>query len=70
MSTIQSLALTLGVEAALVDQLDVCRKKRNASTYDVAGAISEEEVKAILQIARHLRLRVEAWLRNNHPHLL
>jgi len=69
-STIQSLALTLGVEAALVDQLDVCRKKRNASTYDVAGAISEEEVRAILQIARHLRLRVEAWLRNNHPHLL
>lgn len=46
--TIQSLTLTLRVQAALTDWLDVCRKKRNISTYDVAGAISEEEVKAIL----------------------
>jgi hypothetical protein len=67
--TIQSLALTLGVEAALVDQLDVCRKKRNASTYDVAGTISEEEVKTLLQIARDLRRRVQAWLHSQHPQL-
>lgn len=68
--TIQSLALTLGVEAALVDQLDVCRKKRNASTYDIAGAISEDEVKALLRIARDLRRRVHAWLRSQHPQLV
>jgi hypothetical protein len=54
--TLQSLALTLGIEDALADQLDVCRKKRNISTYDVAGAISEEEVKALLQIAQRSRV--------------
>ena len=67
--TLQSLALTLGVEAALVDQLDLFRKKRNVSTYDMAGAISEEEVSALLHIARDLRKRTEAWLRSTHPEL-
>src|SRR3954451_762727 len=38
-----SLAFTITLDAKTVGRLDVYRKKRNTSVYDVAGSISEAE---------------------------
>lgn len=67
---IQSLQLTVGASADLVDQLDGFRRKRNISDYDRAGGVSEPEAREMLELARTLRQTVEDWLRTNHPELL
>jgi hypothetical protein len=40
---IQSLEFTIGSGRKLVDTFDGFRKKRNVSSYDLAGAVSETE---------------------------
>lgn len=67
---IQSLALTIGASTDLVDQLDSFRKKRNISDYERAGAVSEQEAREMLTLAKTLRETVTAWLKNNHPELV
>jgi exopolyphosphatase/pppGpp-phosphohydrolase len=67
---IQSLAHTLGAEAAMVAQLDAFRKKRNVADYDRAGTVSKTEAREMMTLARNLRKSVEEWLRRNHPGLL
>jgi len=67
---IQSLAFTIGASTDLVDQLDSFRKKRNVSDYERAGAVSEQEAREMLALAKTLRETVTAWLRNNHPELI
>ncbi len=67
---IQSLAYTLGCDAGLISRLDALRKKRNISDYEMAGSVSDQEAAEMLRIARDLRARVEAWLREKHPGLL
>ena len=41
---IQSLSLTICADASLVGQFDRFRKKRHTSGYDIAGAVSYQEV--------------------------
>jgi replication fork clamp-binding protein CrfC len=67
---IKSLAFTIGADADLVDQLDTFRKKRNISDYERAGAISDQEAKEMLTLAKTLREMVNAWFKKNHPHLI
>lgn len=67
---IQSLALTIGSSTDLVDQLDSFRKKRNISDYERAGAVSDQEAKEMLALAKMLRETVTTWLENNHPELI
>ncbi len=67
--TIQSLTLTIGASVDLVDQLDTFRKKRNISDYERAGAVSEQEAREMLELAKSLRETVIAWLKKNHPEL-
>ena len=67
---IQSLAFTIGASSDLIDQLDTFRKKRNISDYERAGAVSEQEAREMLGLAKTLRETVTAWLRNNHPELV
>lgn len=67
---LQSLTLTIGAEPALVAQLDQFRKKRNIGGYERVGAISDQEAKEMLLVAKKLRRRVEQWIRTNHPELL
>lgn len=67
---IQSLALTIGVDAIQVSRLDAFRKKRNISDYERAGIVSEAEALEMIAMARMMRKAVEDWLRQNHPHLL
>lgn len=67
---IQSLAFTIGASTDLVDQLDGFRKKRNISDYERVGAVSEHEAKEMLTLARTLREKLTAWLKNNKPELI
>jgi uncharacterized protein (UPF0332 family) len=67
---IQSLTFSIGASTDLVDQLDSFRKKRNISDYERAGAVSEQEAREILALAKMLREMVTAWLKENHPELI
>jgi HEPN domain-containing protein len=67
---IQSLAFTIGASVDLVDQLDSFRKKRNISDYERGGAVSEQEAREMLALAKSLRETVRAWLKKNHPELI
>jgi hypothetical protein len=67
---IQSLAFTLKADAELVHRFDAFRKKRNLSSYEMGGAISDLEVEEMIALASDLRHRVERWIRRNHPELL
>jgi hypothetical protein len=67
---IQSLALTIGADARLVDTLEGVRRKRNLSNYERAGTTSPSEADEVWQLAARLRERVMAWLAERHPHLL
>ena len=68
--TIQSLALTIGLEKAEIALFDQFRKKRNLSGYGRAGAVSDQEAEEMGQFARKLRGKVTEWLRSEHPGLM
>jgi uncharacterized protein (UPF0332 family) len=67
---IQSLAFTIGASTDLVGQMDSFRKKRNISDYERAGAVSEQEAKEMLMLAKTLRETVTTWLKTNHSELI
>ena len=67
---IQSLALTIKADAALVLQLDRFRKKRNIGGYERAGAVSDQEAAEMLALALRVRHDVAAWIERTHPDLL
>lgn len=67
---IQSLALTINLNRTLVLKLHQFRKKRNISSYERAGMVSDLEAKEMIELAEQLRKKVEQWLRENHPQLL
>lgn len=68
--TIQSLALTIGCETKGVNTLDAFRKKRNVSSYERAGDVSDASAREMQDLASRLRDDVRAWLKGNHPDLL
>lgn len=65
---IQSLEHTIGLAAEVVDQIDAFRK-RNISSYDRPGTVSEKEAGEMLELARYVRQAVEKWLRANRADL-
>jgi hypothetical protein len=67
---IQSMRETIGADAAVVNVFDVFRKKRNASSYDRAGTVSDADAKAMRNLAEGLHGDVVVWLRHQHPDLL
>lgn len=67
---IQSLAYTIKTDKNLINRLDKFRKKRNIGSYERAGAISEQEAKEMVALAKDLRDEVMAWIKKNHPELL
>lgn len=67
---IQSLEYTLAPGTKVIETFDAFRKKRNTSSYDVAGAVSEKEAKEMLILATRLRVDVETWIRATRPDLL
>jgi hypothetical protein len=67
---IQSLEFTIAASRKLVDTLDGFRKKRNVSSYDLAGAVSDKEADEMFKLAVEIRSQVEKWIRTTHPELL
>jgi hypothetical protein len=54
----------------VVNQFDAFRKKRNLTSYEMGGGISDQEAREMATLARELRSTVERWIKANHPHLL
>jgi len=67
---IQSLAHTIKADPVLIAQLDKFRKKRNISSYEQTGVVSEQEVREMVALAKNLRAEVIVWLKKTHPELL
>ena len=66
---IQSLSLTVGWDAHRVDVLDKFRKKRNVSSYERSGTVSDRDAQSMQTLAKDLRRDVKSWLDKNHPEL-
>ena len=66
---IQSLEFTVGVARKQVDIFDGFRKKRNVSSYDLAGTVSDREAEEMFKLAREVRAEVEKWIRKVHAEL-
>ena len=67
---IQSLAFTVGAPRELIRRFDAFRKKRNMSSYEMGGTISEKEAAEMAAFAADLRQEVEHWIRKNHAELM
>ena len=70
MRVIGSLEHTIGASKGAVHHLLALSKKRNISNYDVAGAVSDQDLEQTIKLATELRAQVIEWLKNNHPELL
>ncbi len=66
---IQSLASTIGASRELIRRFDAFRKKRNTSSYEMGGTITEKEAAEMAAFAAELRQQVERWIRGKHPEL-
>lgn len=66
---IQSLEFTTAPGTKLIATFDGFRKKRNVSSYDVAGVVSDREADEMLKLATTLRADVEKWIRATRPEL-
>ena len=67
--TLHSLALTIALEPGIVDRLDAFRRKRNRTSYEATGAVSEQEVSELLSLAERLRINIDDWLQKRYPAL-
>jgi hypothetical protein len=66
----QSLEYTMKAEPKLIQRLDAFRKKRNLSSYEMGGTVSDREAKEMAALATELRAEVKRWIRAEHPELL
>jgi hypothetical protein len=68
--TIESLELTIKADPRLIQRFKTFNNKRNKSVYDVAGAVTDQELEAIMKLAIELKDSTVAWLQKHHPELL
>jgi len=69
LKTNDSLELTVNADPRLIHKLRVFSKKRNATSYDSAGNVSDQELEEAIRVAAQLRQSVLDWLQANHPEL-
>jgi hypothetical protein len=67
---IESLELTIKANARLIQRFKTFNNKRNKSVYDVAGAVSDQELAAMIKLANELKDSTLSWLQKFHPELL
>lgn len=53
----------------LAHYFEICRAKRNRSTYDRSGHISGTDVHELLKEVLGFRRQVVSWIHESHPHL-
>ena len=66
----QSLEHTIKADPKLIHRLDAFRKKRNISSYEMGGMVSDKEAEEMAVLAAELRAEVERWIRTEHKDLL
>jgi len=66
----QSLEYTVKAEPKPIYRFDALRKKRNLSSYEMGGTVSDGEAREMAALAKELRAEVERWIRAEHPELL
>lgn len=68
--TIESLELTIKASPKIIQRFKTFNNKRNKSSYDVAGAVSDQELDAMRKLATELKDSTVVWLQEFHPELL
>jgi hypothetical protein len=69
LKTVESLELTMQADPRLIQKMRVFSKKRNATSYDSSGNVSNQELEEAIRVANELQHSVTVWLRENHPGL-
>jgi hypothetical protein len=67
---VESLELTVKADPKLIQKLKVLSKKRNATSYDAAGSVSQHDLEQAMNVADELQRSVTAWLQEQHPELM
>ena len=67
---IESLELTINADSKLIRKLSIFNHKRNKSVYDVAGVVSDQDLREMAKLATELQNQVSLWLRKSHPELV
>ena len=62
--------LTVNLNPKLIQRFKTFNNKRNKSVYDIAGAVSDQELEAMVRLADELKGSTIAWLQEFHPELL
>src|SRR5579863_5452501 len=68
--TIESLELSIKANPKVIQRFRIFNNKRNKSVYDVAGAVSDQELEAMVKLAEELKAGTITWLQKLHPELL
>ena len=68
--TFESLNLPFQHGRAFIQKLKVLSNKRNRSTYDVAGVVSDQDLQSVVKVAADLQNAVQISLGNEHRELL
>ncbi len=68
--TIESLELTMKTSPKIIQRFKTFNNKRNKSVYDVAGAVSDQELEALIKLATEVKDSTITWLQKVHPELL
>ena len=66
----QSLAFTIGANSDLIRRLDAFRKKRNMSSYEMGGTVSDQEAEEMAALATDLHERVAHWIKERHARFI
>ena len=71
--TLKVIPEILGKDKEIIEQskyFNSCREKRNMTDYDLAGHISEFEVKELIHEVKKFKSIVLHWIKVKHPHFL
>jgi hypothetical protein len=67
---IECLEFTAAPSRTTVRVLNRFRRKRHVAVYERTGAVTNREAEEMMDLAKEIRQRVEAWIRTQHPELL
>jgi hypothetical protein len=67
---LESLELTIQASPKLIRKLLLFSKKRNATSYDSAGSVSQQDLQQVIKVADELQKSVMVWVREHHPELM
>lgn len=71
LDTLRAVPWVMGSTAqASVDAIAAARRRRNATMYDAAGLVDEDDVTALIARVEVFESQVRGWLADAHPELM